>query len=345
MKQPKFHAAYAPYKRRIMEFSPVLDFFVGLISSIGYCWLFFSINRPTVRWRSIIMLIVVTISRPICSSWQSQYAAAQGYELFPILVGIFINFISLLACALLGPNRKRALIASAFIFFIIYSATEIFVIFLISSFTYPLLNSDNAMHITFGMPQFHYAAIILFNLIVMGHCFLAARWIRKIPDNTPVKSCVLFCLIMLFNSVTTTFWSIMTTTRMPPFSFFPSTLLGAFLMCIPIFSLYFFTRLAPRIKSISANEKESENTAYSAHTKYAQFIGQLSKRELEVISAVLAGSTRYKTLASSLNISVNTVKTHLQHIYQITGTNNIETLSAVFSGYSPTRSATIPKSP
>jgi DNA-binding CsgD family transcriptional regulator len=225
------------------------------------------------------------------------------------------------------------------------------------------------MYITFGMPQFHYAAIFLFNLIVMCHCFLAARWIRKIPENTPVKVCVLFCLILLFYSVTTTFWSIMSTTRMPPLSFFPSTLLGALLMCIPIFSLYFFSRLASRTKLISANEKESENTAYPegnlglwprrrvpegnlglwprrrvpAHTEYAQFIGQLSKRELEVISAVLAGSFRYKTLASSLNISVNTVKTHLQHIYQITGANNIETLSALFSGYSPTRSETILK--
>ena len=116
-------------------------------------------------------------------------------------------------------------------------------------------------------------------------------------------------------------------------------------MCIPVFSLYFFTRLAPRTKPIPANEKESGNTTYSAHTEYAQFIGQLSKRELEVISAVLAGSLRYKTLASSLNISVNTVKTHLQHIYQITGVNNIETLSALFAGYSPTRPETTPKSP
>jgi DNA-binding CsgD family transcriptional regulator len=341
-----------------MEFSPVLGFFIGFISSIGYYRLFFSINRPTVRWRFVVMLIVVIISRPICVSWQIQYAGVQGYALFPVLVSVFINFISLFACALLGPNRKRALIASAFIFFVIYSATEMFVIFLIASFTYPLLNSNNAMHITFGMPQFRYAAVFLFNLIVMCHCFLAARWIRKIPEpaaeakgrgsppeNTPVKSCVLFCLILLSYSVTTTFWSLMTTTRMPPVSFFPSTLLGALLMCIPIFSLYFFTRLAPRTKPIPANEKENENTAYQAHAEYAQFIGQLSKRELEVISAVLAGSYRYKTLASSLNISVNTVKTHLQHIYQITGANNIEALSALFTGYSPARSETIPKSP
>ena len=118
-----------------MEFSPVLGFFIGLISSIGYYRLFFSINHPTVRWRFIVMLIVVIISRPICVSWQIQYADVQGYALFPVLVSIFINFISLFACALLGPNRKRALIASAFIFFVIYSATEIFVIFIIVSFT------------------------------------------------------------------------------------------------------------------------------------------------------------------------------------------------------------------
>ena len=290
------------------------------------------------------MLIVVIISAPICVSWQSQYASAEGYGLVTVLVGIFINFSSLFACALLGPNRKRGLIACAFIFFIIYSATEMFVIFLIASFTYPLLNSDNTMYITFAMPQFHYAAIFLFNLIVMCHCFLAAHWIRRIPENTPVKLCVLFCLFLLSYSVTTVFWSIMSAARMPPESFLPSVLLGALLMSIPILSLYFFTRLASRIKPIPANEKESENTAYSANTEYAQFIGQLSKRELEVISAVLSGSLRYKTLASSLNISVNTVKTHLQHIYQITGTNNIETLSALFSGYSPPRSETTPKS-
>ena len=289
------------------------------------------------------MLIVVIISTPICVSWQLQYADAQGYDLFTVLVGIFINFTSLFACALLGPNRKRALIASAFIFFIIYSATEVFVIFLITSFTYPLLNSDNTMYITFGMAQFHYAAVFLSNLIVMCHCFIAAHWIRKIPENTPVKFCVLFCLFLLFYSVTTVFWSIMSTARIPPVFFSPSVLLGALLMSIPILSLYFFTRLVSRTKPIPANEKESDNTAHQTHAEYAQFIGQLSKRELEVISAVLAGSLRYKTLASSLNISVNTVKTHLQHIYQITGVNNIETLSALFSGYSPTRSETILK--
>ena len=321
-----------------MEFSPVLNFFIGLISSIGYYRLFFSINRPTVRWRFIVMLIVVIISRPICVVWQLQYIGnVQEIDFFPSLVSVFIDFISLFACALLGPNRKRAMIASAFIFFIIYSATEIFVYFFIATFFYPLFNSDNTIQIFFVIPQVYYAGAFLFNLIVMCHCFIAARWLRRIPENTPVKLCVLLCLFLLSFSIILLFWSYYAFTQMPPLSFFPSTLLAALLMSIPIFSLYFFTRFAANTKS--------KNTSHLSHAEHAQFIGQLSIRELEVITAVLAGSLRYKTLASSLNISVNTVKTHLKRIYQITGVNNIGALSALFSGYSPACPETTPKSP
>jgi len=59
----------------------------------------------------------------------------------------------------------------------------------------------------------------------------------------------------------------------------------------------------------------------------------LSKRELEVIEAVLAGKVSHKDLSSHLNISVNTVKTHLKHIYQTTGVSNIAALSSLFYGY------------
>ena len=58
-------------------------------------------------------------------------------------------------------------------------------------------------------------------------------------------------------------------------------------------------------------------------------------RELEVIEAVLAGNVSQKELAASLNISINTVKKHLQHIYQTTGTANMTALTVLFSGYSP----------
>ena len=69
--------------------------------------------------------------------------------------------------------------------------------------------------------------------------------------------------------------------------------------------------------------------------KYVKFIPQLTKRELEVIEAVLAGASKYKSIASSLNISVNTVKTHLRNIYQTVGVNNIDDLASLFHGYSP----------
>ena len=79
---------------------------------------------------------------------------------------------------------------------------------------------------------------------------------------------------------------------------------------------------------------ESTNFQNTAFPEYAQYIELLSKRELEVIEAVLAGCVGQKQLAVSLNISVNTVKKHLQNIYKITGTINMTALTILFSGYS-----------
>jgi len=82
-----------------------------------------------------------------------------------------------------------------------------------------------------------------------------------------------------------------------------------------------------------------------ADSKYIKFIPKLTKRELEVIEAVLAGALRYKSIASSLNISVNTVKTHLRKIYLIVGVNNTEALMSLFRGYSSNNTNITPKSP
>jgi len=79
--------------------------------------------------------------------------------------------------------------------------------------------------------------------------------------------------------------------------------------------------------------------------EYNKFIPQLSRRELEVIEAVLAGSLKYKSIASSLNISVNTVKTHLRKIYLTVGVNNVEALAVLFHGYSRNKAEITPKSP
>ena len=80
-------------------------------------------------------------------------------------------------------------------------------------------------------------------------------------------------------------------------------------------------------------------------SKYIKFIPKLTKRELEVIEAVLSGALRHKSIASSLNISVNTVKTHLRKIYLTVGVNNTEALASLFYGYSPNKTSLTSKSP
>ena len=199
-----------------MEFSPVLNFCVGLISSIGYCRLFLTINRPTVRWRFIVMLVVVFLIPPVCMVWKLQYREnVQGINNFLHLPSIFIDAISLIACALLGPNRRRALVASAFVFYVMYSAIEVFVVYLIAGFVYPLFNSNNVIELTFVIPWFYYLGLLLFNLIIMGYCFLSTRWIRKIKENPPVRLCVFICLFFLSFSIIIYLWFYYAVRQMP----------------------------------------------------------------------------------------------------------------------------------
>ena len=98
---------------------------------------------------------------------------------------------------------------------------------------------------------------------------------------------------------------------------------------------YFFTRLSAK----------KEITASNGNSDYTRFIQKLSKRELEVVEAVLAGYASQKELAQALNISVNTVKTHLKHIYQTTGISSVDALALIFQGYAPVHPKITPKSP
>jgi DNA-binding CsgD family transcriptional regulator len=85
-----------------------------------------------------------------------------------------------------------------------------------------------------------------------------------------------------------------------------------------LFLYYIYTRL-------TGADKKADNVIKDK--SYSQFIQQFSRREQEVIEAIVAGNKRYKELAGKLNISVNTVKFHLKNIYRITGVSNITALS------------------
>jgi DNA-binding CsgD family transcriptional regulator len=111
-------------------------------------------------------------------------------------------------------------------------------------------------------------------------------------------------------------------------SFLTSALIGTLFLAIILFLFYLYTRLT--LDNSAAGIKETESPLPG---KYTPFLQNLSRRELEVIEAVLTGNVSYKELSAALNISVNTVKTHLKHIYQTTGVSNIAALSSLFRGF------------
>ena len=107
-------------------------------------------------------------------------------------------------------------------------------------------------------------------------------------------------------------------------------------LVIVLFLFYLYTRLT------TDNLKADLNITESPLYEYTPFIQLLSRRELEVIEAILAGNVRYKQLSAALNISVSTVKTHLLHIYQTTGVSSVSALSSLFHGYTPQTSTNQP---
>jgi DNA-binding CsgD family transcriptional regulator len=105
---------------------------------------------------------------------------------------------------------------------------------------------------------------------------------------------------------------------------------GALLLGILFLLFYIYTKLIDNGHKANNVNNKTEAIAALSNVKtdnYSQLIQQLSRREQEVIEAIVAGNKRYKELAGKLNISVNTVKFHLKNIYQITGVSNLTALS------------------
>jgi DNA-binding CsgD family transcriptional regulator len=317
-----------------MEPNPFIIFFIGFIASIGYYRLFFNINRPVVRWRFFAMLAVVILSRPIYTALQSHLANVVDGFLEPkavvIMFTYFSNMLLLLLCVLLGPNRLRSFVAASFTISI-FNVAEIPLIYFTSAITYSFFSPFVSIETIVLMPKRYYLMLFIFNLFIMCSCFLAARWLRKTKEKPPFKISVCFSLFFISFAIimsffTLTNWLLNIKTVMPLY-LWALAFLGTLLVCIPHFALYLFSWL-------TVHREPMPPLSDTASAGYAQFIGQLSRRELEVIEAVLAGNVSQKELAVSLNISINTVKKHLQHIYQTTGTANMTALTVLFSGYS-----------
>jgi DNA-binding CsgD family transcriptional regulator len=242
--------------------------------------------------------------------------------------------IFLLSCVLLGNNRLRALISASFIFSIINLA-QFPVVFFIATVIYPITDLVNFMEESLKFPQLYYGGVLLVNIIITVCCLLAVRWLRNTKVKPPLEICIPFILLFVFSTLIALFWWEDIALVMS-ISFLSSFFMGTLLLGILIFLFYLYTRLITDNLTVSIKGTENPLSATGVKAdKYTPFIHRLSRRELEVIEAILAGNVSHKELSKTLGISVNTVKTHLKHIYQIAGVSNIADLSSLFHGYTP----------
>jgi len=247
-------------------------------------------------------------------------------------LSLIFSALFLLTCVLLGKNRLRAFISASFMYSIICLA-QFPVAYFCAAVIYPVTDLKEFMNAILEIPQLYYGGFFFVNIIITVSCLLAARWIRNAMLKPPLKLYVPFNLLFVFFPLIILFWW-KDFAMVTSISYLSSFFIGALFIGILLFLFYIYTRLTTEKLSVDIKNAETSSLSLTAQAdKYAPFVHLLSKRELEVIASILAGNVSYKELSSSLNISVNTVKTHLKHIYQTTGVSNIAALSSLFHGY------------
>jgi DNA-binding CsgD family transcriptional regulator len=252
----------------------------------------------------------------------------------PTLVDITVIHIALylLIPVLLGNNRLRAFISASFAFSIINLAhlpISHFIFFVVS----PFINSQSYVEFLQKNPNIYYSGIFLNNIVIAACCLFAGHYLRKTKLKPPLKLYVIFNLLFILFPLMVLVWyeDIL---NVMSISFLTSAFIGTFFLVIMLFLFFLYTRLTTDNLTADLNETGNPlSLKTEKNDKYTPYIQLLSRRELEVIEAVLAGNVRHKQLSAALNISVSTVKTHLIHIYQTTGVTSIAALSSLFHGY------------
>jgi len=225
-----------------------------------------------------------------------------------------------------------ALISASFAFSIINLAhlpVSLFIFYLVS----PFINSLGYMEYLQKNPNIYYSGIFMNNIVIGVCCLFAARWLRETKFKPPLMLYVIFNLLLVSFPLVILAWyeDILNIMSM---SFLTSVFMSTLFLIIMLFLFYLYTRLSTGNLTGDLNITENPlSLAAKKDDKYSPFIKLLSRRELEVIEAILAGNVRYKQLSAALNISVSTVKTHLIHIYKTTGVSCIAALSSLFHGY------------
>jgi DNA-binding CsgD family transcriptional regulator len=176
-------------------------------------------------------------------------------------------------------------------------------------------------------PEIYYSGLSFIIIIDTFSCLLAARWLREAALKPPLKISVVFSLLFILFTFTIIIW-FTDFIQGIHISYLSTAIMGTFFIGILLFFFFLYTRLIKVNTSAGINENVKT-------CEYEKYIQQLSRRELDVIEAILAGNYSYKELSNTLDISVNTVRTHIKHIYKTTGVSNMTALISLFRGFSP----------
>jgi DNA-binding CsgD family transcriptional regulator len=281
-------------------------------------------------------LAVVVLGFPLCQLYQDLnfYKPPAVPSIFDITV--INNALFLLVCVLLGNNRLRALISASFVFSIIHLA-QIPVSYFFIVFVYPTTDISSFLEAALQSPKMLYSGIFFIISIITVCCLLAAHWLRKARLKPPLKLYIFFNLLFVLFTFIVLLWLEDFVTGVS-LSYLSTAFMGTLFIGILLFLFYLYTRLTK--ENLTGGIQEDVKIG-----EYKKYVQHLSRRELDVVEAVLAGYYSYKELSKALDISVNTVRTHIRHIYQTTGVSNITALSSLFHGFTPMHPKITPKSP
>jgi DNA-binding CsgD family transcriptional regulator len=234
----------------------------------------------------------------------------------------------------LGNNRLRALISVSFILSIILLA-QIPVLNFYIAFVYPVNDIPGFLETVLQLPKIYYSCVFFIVIIITVCCLLAAHWLRDSKLKPPLKLYISFNLLFVFFTLIILVWfndSLMGLS----ISFLSSAFLGTLFIGILLFLFYLYTRLTK--ENLTGGIQEDVKIG-----EYKQYVQQLSRREMEVVEAILAENFSYKEIPKALDISVNTVRTHIRHIYSTTGVSNMTALTSLFNGFTPTHPKFLPQ--
>jgi DNA-binding CsgD family transcriptional regulator len=288
------------------------------------------------RWRSLALLAVVLLGFPLCQLYEN----LTFYK--PAVIAPFINMsiinsvLFLFACVLLGNNRLRALVSASFIFSIFFLAQKP-----VLNFHLGFINPETDM-LAFlieklRLPEIYYGGLSFIFIIITVCCLLAAHWLREAKLKPPLKISIFFIPLFISFTLIIIIW-FTDFIKGIHISYLSTALMGTLFIGILLFLFYLYTRLIKEY--LTAGIQKDVNTG-----EYEKYIQHLSRRELDVVGAILAGNYSYKELSNTLDISVNTVRTHIKHIYKTTCVSNMTALTSLFHGFTPLPPKFTSKSP